>query len=73
VEKAIFARFTATLLPSARPSAVGALRQSLSVQLARSVARQQEALMMVSTEAPVRWSAAHPPTPAFTLAGNPQW
>jgi len=37
------------------------------------VARQLEALMMVTTEAPAWWAAALPPTPAFTAAGNPQW
>jgi len=37
---------------AARPAAVGALRQGLIVQLGRSVARQLEALMMVSTETP---------------------
>jgi len=73
VVKAMFARCTAPLLPGARPAAVGALRQGLSVQLGRSVARQLEALMMVSTEAPAWWGAALPPTPAFTAAGNPQW
>jgi len=73
VVKAMFARCTAPLLPSARPAAVGALRQGLSVQLGRSVARQLEALMLVSTETPAWWAAALPPTPAFTAAGNPQW
>jgi len=71
--KAVFARCTAPLLPSARPATVGALRQGLSVQLGRSVARQLEALMMVATETPAWWAAAPPPTPAFTAAGNPQW
>jgi len=47
--KAIFARCTASLLPGAQPAASGALRQGLSVQLGRSVARQLEALMMLST------------------------
>jgi len=47
VVKAVFARCTAPLLPSTRPAAVGALRQGLSVQLGRSVARQLEAPMMV--------------------------
>jgi len=73
VLKAAFARCTVPLLPSARPAAVGALRQGLSVQLGRSVSRQLEALMMVSTEAPVWWAAALPPTPAFTVAGNSEW
>jgi len=61
-------------LASARrpPAAVGALRQGLSVQLGGSVVRQLEALMMVSTETPVWWAAALPPSPAFTAAGNPQ-
>jgi len=68
VVKAVFARCSASLLPSARPAAVGALRQGLSVQLGRSVA-----LMMVSTEAPAWWETALPPTPAFSAAGNPQW
>jgi len=71
VAKAMFARCTAPLLPSARPAAVGALRQGLSVQLGRSVARQLEALIMVSREAPAWW--ALPATPAHTAAGNPQW
>jgi len=71
--KAVFARCTAPLLPSARPAAVGALRQGLSVPPGRSVARQLEVLMMVSTETPVWWAAALQPTPAFTAAGNPQW
>jgi len=69
----MFTRCTAPLLPRARPAAVGALRQVLSVQLCHSVARQLEALMMVSTEAPAWWAAALPPNPAFTAAGNPQW
>jgi len=73
VIKKVFARFTAPLLPSARPAAVGALRQGLSVQLGRSVARQLEALMIVSTDTPAWWAAALPLTPAFTAAGNPQW
>jgi len=73
VLKEVFARCTAPLLPSARPAAVGALRQGLSVQLGRSVARQLEALMLVSTKTPAWWAAALPPTPAFTAAGNPQW
>jgi len=38
--KAVFARCTAPLLLGARPAAVGALRQAISVQLGRSVARQ---------------------------------
>jgi len=73
VAKAVFARCTAPLLPAALPAGVGALRQGLSVHLGRSVARQLEALMMVSTETPVWWAAALPPIPAFTAAGNPQW
>jgi len=52
VVKAMFARCTAPVLPGARPAAVGALRQGLNMQLGRSVARQLEALMMVSMEAP---------------------
>jgi len=56
VVKAVFARCTAPLLPSACPAAVGALRQGLSVQLGRSMARQLEALMIVSTEAPAWWA-----------------
>ena len=71
--KAVFSRDTATPLPGARPAAVGALRQGLAVQLGRSVARQLEALMMVSTETPAWWAAALPATPAYTAAGNPQW
>jgi len=47
VVKAVSAR-----CPGARPAAVGALRKGLSLQLGRSVARQLEALMMVSTETP---------------------
>jgi len=47
VVKAVFA---APLLPGARPAAVGTLRQGLSIQLGRSVARQLDTLMMVSTE-----------------------
>jgi len=73
VVKAVFARCTAPLLPSARPAAVGAVLQGLSVQLGRSVARQLEALMMVSMETPAWWAAALPPTTASTAAGNPQW
>jgi len=73
VVKAMFARCNAPLLPGARPAAVGALRQGLSVQLGRSLVRQLEALMMVSTETPAWWAAALPPTPAFTAAGNMQW
>jgi len=73
VVTALFARCTAPLLPGARPAAVGALRQGLSVQLGRSAARQLEALMMVATETPACWAAALPPNPAFTAAGNPQW
>jgi len=64
---------TTSLLPGARPAAVGALRQGLSVQLGRSVARQLEALMMVATETPTWWAAALPAAPTFTAAGNPQW
>jgi len=73
VVKAVLARCTPPLLPGARPLAVGALRQGLSVQLGRSVARQLEALMVVSTEIPAWWAAALPPNPAFTAVGNPQW
>jgi len=73
VVKALLARCTAPLLLGARPAAVGALRQGLSVQLGRSVARQLEAIIMVSTEIPAWWAAALLPTPAFTAAGNPQW
>jgi len=73
VLKAVFARCTAPLLPSARPAAGGTLRQGLGVLLGLSVARQLEGLMMVSTEAPAWWAAALPPNPAFTAAGNPQW
>jgi len=69
----MFTSCTALLLPSARLAAVGALRQGLSVHLCRSVARQLQALMMVTTEAPAWWAAALPPTPAFTAAGKPQW
>jgi len=69
----MFTGCTAPLLPRARPEAVGALRQGLSVQPGRSVACQLEALMMVSTEATACWAAVLPPTPAFTAAGNPQW
>jgi len=72
VVKAVFSRCTAPLLPSARQAAVGALPQGLSVQLGRLVAPQLEALMMVSTEAPAWWAAAHLPNPAFTAAGNSQ-
>jgi len=72
VVKAVFTRCNAPLQPGTRPAAVGALRQGLSVQLGRSVARQLEALMTVSTETPAWWAAALPPTPAFTAAGNPQ-
>jgi len=72
VVKAIFARCTASLLPGARPAAVGALRQGLSVQLGRSVARQLEAVMMVATGTPTWWAAALPAAPTFTAAGNPQ-
>jgi len=50
VAKAMFFRCTAQILPSARPAAVGAVREVFSVQLGRSVARQLEALMMVSTD-----------------------
>jgi len=63
VVKAVFARCTAPLLPSARPAAVVAMRQGLGPQLGRSVARQLEALMMVSTEAPAWWAAALPSSP----------
>jgi len=73
VPKAVFARCTASLLPVARHAAVGALRQGLSVQLGRSVARQLEALMMVSTEAPAWWATALPACPAHTAAGKPEW
>jgi len=73
VMKAIFARCTASLLPGARPAAVGSLRQGLSVQLGRSVARQLEALMMVATETPTWWAASLPAVPTFTVAGNSQW
>jgi len=61
VVKAVFARCTASLLPGARPAAVGALRQGLSAQLGRSVARQLEALMIVSTETLAWWARdGHP-------------
>jgi len=73
VEKAIFARCTASPLPAAHTAAVGALRQGLSVQMGRSLARRLEALMMVTTEAPAWWAAALPAAPAVTAAGNPQW
>jgi len=73
VVEAIFAQCTASLLPGTRPAAVGALRQGLSAQLGRSVARQLEALMMALTETWAWWAAALPATPAFTAAGNPQW
>jgi len=73
VVKAVFARCKSPLLPGARSAAVGVLRKGLSVQLGRSVVRQLEALMMVSTETPAWWAAALPPTPTFTAAGNPQW
>jgi len=73
VAKAIFARCTDSLLPGARPAAVAALRQGLSFQLGRSVARLLEALMMVSKETPAWWAAALPACPAFTVAGNQQW
>jgi len=52
VVKAMFTRCIAPLLPSERPATVGALRQGISVQLGRSVARQLETLMMVTTKAP---------------------
>jgi len=73
VAKAIFARCTASLLPAARPAAVGALRPGLTMQLVRSVARQLEALMMVTTEAPAWWAAAFSAAPAFKAADKPQW
>jgi len=72
VLKAMFARCTAPLLPSARPAAVVSLRQGLSVQLGRSVAQQLVTLMMVSTETPVWCAAALPAAPTFTAAGKPQ-
>jgi len=43
VVKAVVARCTASLLPDARPAAVGALGHGFSVQLHRLVARQLEA------------------------------
>jgi len=61
------------VLPSARPAAVGSLRQDFSMQLGHSVARQLYALTMVTTEVPSWWVAAVHLTPAFTAAGNPQW
>jgi len=73
VAKAMFSRCTAPLFTSARLAAAGDLRLGFSVQLARSLARQLETLMMVSTETPESRSAALPPTPAFTATGNPQW
>jgi len=73
VAKAVFARCSASLLPVGRPAAVGGLRQGLSVQLGRSVARQLEALMMVKKAEPAKWSAALPAAPASTAEGNPQW
>jgi len=51
VVKAMFTRCDAPPLPSARPAEMCALRQGVSVQLGRSVARWLEALMMVTTEA----------------------
>jgi len=73
VVKAIFARCTASFLPGARPAAVAALRQGLSVQLGRFVPRQLEALKVVATETSTWWAAALPAAPTFTAAGNPQW
>jgi len=73
VERAMFARCTAPLLPSARPASVSALRQGLSVQMGRSVDRKLEALMMVSMDIPAWWSAALPSTPDSSAAGNPRW
>jgi len=73
VVKTIFARCTASLLPGARPAAVGVLRQGLSVQMGRSVARQLEALMVVATETPAWWAAALPAATAFPAGGNRQW
>jgi len=72
VVKAIFARCTASTLPGARPAAMSALRQGLSVQLGRSVSRQLEALMMAATETPTWWAAALPAAPTFTASGNQQ-
>jgi len=63
VVRAVFAKCTAPLPPGARPAAVGALRQGLRVQLGRSVARQLEALMIVSTETPAWWAALFRPPP----------
>jgi len=63
VVKAIFARCTASLLPGASPAAVGALRQGLSEQLGRSVARQLEALMIMATETTTFWAFAMPAAP----------
>jgi len=71
VLKAMFARCTASFLPGDRLAALGALRQVLSFQLGRSVARQLDALIMVSTEAPAWWAADLPTSPAITAAGNP--
>lgn len=48
------------------PAAVGDLRQGLIVQLGRSVARQLDALMMVTTEIPPWW-APHSQLPPHTL------
>jgi len=73
VAKAIVARCTTRLLPSARLAAVGAMMQDLSVQLGCSLARQLEAPMMVPTETPAWCSSALPLTPDFTAVGNPQW
>jgi len=69
----MYTKCTALLLPSARPAAGGALRQDLNVLLGRSVARQLEALMMETREAPAWWAVALRPTPAFTAADKPQW
>jgi len=67
VVKAVFARCTASRLPGSRTAAVGALRQGLSVQQGRSVDRQLEALMMVSTETPACWAATLPAIPALYM------
>jgi len=73
VVNAFFARCTASPSPGARPAAVGALRQGLSVHLGRSVARQLEALMILSTKTPAWWAATLPATPAFQLGGEVQY
>jgi len=71
--KTILTKVTADLAPALRPHAVGLKRNGLGVQLARAVAGQLEALMMVSVEAPGWWESPVIPTLQMDGLGNSMW